>query len=159
MLEPGIYRGTFKSGEGYKTKRNKDQIVCVFDVTDIARKGQWNPIEQIERSVYLSLEGGAREYTRDKLESLGFNGNFGVSPLGFGKLGHQINLVCHHETYEGRLSDKWDLHEWGGSIERKLLSDAEKVQLNAWWQATAPKVAATETTASPPPPTDDDIPF
>ncbi len=158
MLEAGIYLGTFKSGEACKTKGNKDQVACIFEVTAFAQDGKWVPVEHTERTVYLSLEGGARGYTGKKLACLGFNGNFSVSPLGFGKFGQGINLVCRHETYDNKLSDKWDLHDWG-SAERKPLSDTEKIQLNAWWQTTAPKPEATEPPASAPPPTGDEIPF
>lgn len=165
MLEPGTYLGTFKSGEACKTRGNKDQVACVFNVTAFAQGGKWVPIEHTERTVYLSLEGGAKEYTGKKLTNLEFDGNFSMSPLGFGKLGQGINLICRHETYNNKLSDKWDLHDWGGGAERKSLSDTEKIQLNAWWQATAPKPEAAETpapaeaSASAPPPTGDEIPF
>lgn len=95
------------------------------------------PIEK--RTVYLYVSEKAFQYTVDKLDALGWNGDF-ANPALQGEAANGIWAECRSETYEGKLREKWSLP--GGGIEHTAPTNDIIRKLNAMYKArkgSAPK--------------------
>jgi len=123
----GSYRGNLESAVLALTKGGSEQVVIKFVLSDI----QGNPLG-VTRSMYLSMSGGAWPYTRQKLEALGFNGDFD-NPQFDPQKSSNFEVLCKHDEYEGKTTEKWDLANWGGGPE-KASNDVIK-RYNAKWKA------------------------
>lgn len=168
--QPGTYSATVASGTTSKSsKRKTPQVVIELDIHHrMSENGAWESIVPFKASMYLFLTDKAWEMTCEKLEAIGFNGNWKV--MGFGS--DTFRVECSNDPTYG---DRWDLESWGG--EPESLEEKELMQLQARWKAShaapapappsqaapaeaAPAAAPAATSAAtPPPPTDDGIPF
>jgi hypothetical protein len=75
------------------------------------------------------MAAGAKPYTVKKLLVLGFNGDFRNPKFGVEK----CEVICKHEDYKGKIREKWELANWGGS---EPAADDELEKMNAEWRAT-----------------------
>lgn len=141
MVEPGNYLGILKGGQVCKTKtKGSLQVALAFNITQIASGGEWQVLpEFFDRTLFLSLSGGAVPYTEDKLLVLGFNGNYGNMEFTV----EQVSLNCKHGSYDGQAREEWELAEWrgGGSPELTPASDNDIKLLSAQWKAKHPTPA------------------
>lgn len=101
------------------------------------------------RTVFTYLSDASFEKGMQKLESIGFNGDFGDPDCTV-----KVNdLICRHETWEGRVRDKWEFANWGGGIKH---SDASKntVRLmnQKYKKAAKPDASAAPAGKKPAPP-------
>ncbi len=128
--EPGIYLGKLVDshcGELPSDKRTPF-ISLIFEITHYAENGQWvETLQQDTRAVMLFLTDRAWPYTKDKLDALGFNGDF-ANP-DFGKQAKEgVNLECKDDPKDGKVYEKWDLHGFNSAQEHKPL-DVEKLRV------------------------------
>ena len=163
MPNPGTYYGTKPRGVVAKTKEGKPQLAVTFDVAHVAENGAWKPMgSAYERTVFMSFSDAAMPYTEDKLQKLGFNGDFDNPAFSV----EGVSLECRHEQYNGRQTEKWDLS--GGTFTPEKADDETIRHLNRLWKArqvgkakapagnpSSPPPAAVETAA----PSGDQIPF
>jgi hypothetical protein len=162
MMEAGNYYAQLVKGMASQSSKGTPQIVLTFQITHFAVNGQWEDIDQpTQRTVYLYCSDAAWETTHAKLTTLGFNGKFNDEMDFSPEAKSGIELVCAHETYEGKPKEKWELANWGGGFEHKP-ADADTVRkLAARWKKTvqtAPKSAAAPKPAGKPkPPTREPI--
>ena len=177
MTTPGIYYGKVVEAVTGEAGTGKPQLVATFAVTHHLdeQNNAWLPAEaDMQRRMYLSLADGAWPYTQGKLELLGFSGDF-ENPQ-FGKPAQK--LLCRHDEYQGRVTEKWELADYAGGEVKPASTDVKK-RLGAKWRATADASRpATPVPAVPlqaeavadgtemtgegfpaPPPTGDEIPF
>lgn len=110
--------------------------------------------ETTARTVYLPLTDAARSSWVDAtLEFLGFNGKFDEPAFGekFYEMGG-LPLRCVHDTYNGKLKEKWDVNR-GGKQNEPAPRDVV-ARLNADWKSKrggGPKPAGAPPTRSPAP--------
>ena len=77
-------------------------------------EGELLPSDQSERTVYLYITDKTIDFVTRDLERLGFHGD-SFSDLdprspGFHDFtGAETGLLCEHETYEGKVHEKWSL--------------------------------------------------
>lgn len=124
---------------------------------DVAQTADGQQVLHPERrTIFAYLSDAARGYTMNKLERLGFNGDFENPALSVIEADGGIWAECRHEVYEGSPREKWELP--GGSIRHAAL-DADMIRkLNAIWrsrhqQPAAPaRPAASKPPAAKPPP-------
>lgn len=121
QMQAGNYLGTLVKGIPSETQNGSPQVALVFNITHAGVDGQWQDLgEATERTVYLSLNGGAKPYTLKKLESLGRKP--GVDTTGDEPCltfdpeiaGKPIELKCEFTTYNEKTKESWDLASWGG---------------------------------------------
>lgn len=112
----------------------------------------------IERTVYLYVSDSAIQYTDEKLERLGFNGNFEAPE--FSNAG-DVELSRKFEVYEGKDQERWDIARGGGGGFEHPAGPADVARrLSQRWRAmhgtkpaSAPaKPAAPAPKKAPPPP-------
>ena len=102
--------------------------------------------------MFLSLHPNAKAYTQEKLRILDFNGDFNEPVL----TTDGVALTCSHETYEGKLRERWELTAYQGGDFNPEKTDAETIRtLNAWWSATR----GGKPEGAPSVPSGDGIPF
>lgn len=113
---------------------------------------------RVERTTTLWLSDGAMKYSVEKLERLGFNGDYGNPE--FSNEG-PFSLKCQHEAYtkdDGTqgLSEKWNIARGGGgSMGKRVEGKADLItKLNRSYRASAgdatpPKPPAPATPPSP----------
>ncbi len=140
-LNPGTYGAYLVGATTTKASTGTPQIVLEFKVSFRAENGQWKALpEQKERRVYLSLSSAAWSYSQEKLNALGFNGDFNAPKFSATK----SQLVCTHETYNNKLHERWDLPGGGGRQLEKAPDDMIR-DLNARWQSmSAPPIGQPE---------------
>ncbi len=157
MNAPGTYFGHLVEGVPSKTQGGNDQIVLRFDVSQKHDGTNWVPAEIGDRRIYLSLTGGAWQYTEKKLLALGFNGDF-VSP-GFDHaiVSKGTQLECSANTYEGRTSEKWELAGYGGGGEIERMPENEARKLNARWKTSVRRQAKPDGAPAAPPASPDPV--
>ena len=147
MTEAGNYWGTLKGGQTGVAQSGNPKVTLTFTVTHVAAGQEWESIrDPFGCYVDIALTDNAWPYSQKKLESLGFNGDFGDG-MAFTETG--AKLVCKHDNYEGRIREKWELD--GGFGERQQ-ADANTVRkLNALWKAKngTPKPPAGKPKAPP----------
>jgi len=107
-------------------------MAVVFNVTHRANGEAWAEMEHATRTVRCYLSDKALPFSKERLDSLGFNGDFD-NPV-FSEKG--APLVCKHDKHEGKVHEKWDLSGNGaGNYERKAPSSEIIMQLQAKWNA------------------------
>lgn len=117
QMQPGNYLGQLVKGIVSESQGGKPQAAITFNVTHAAVDGQWQEIEHTERMLYLSMAGGAKPYTKKKLQTLGYESveNVDGEPrIRFAASDEAVELVCKHEPYNGETKERWDLASWGG---------------------------------------------
>lgn len=120
-------------------------------------KTKWEKLaEPLKRFVRLYLSDKAFPYTAEKLNSLGFNGDYASETMDFGdKAKKHTPLELRYETYEGEAREKWNL-AGGGGIEKVPASASLVQQLNMKHRALSAPAAGKQADLTPP---DADIPF
>lgn len=185
MMEEGRYWGEYREAGLSVAKTGNEQCWIDVIVTHILRDGVAEsdaeplPVPQV-RTIFWSLSPQAWPYTADKLDALGFNGNFQEPEFrAFAEFGG-CWVYCRYEEWQGRPRERWDLQH---RSERKPVANDVIRSLNARWKADrakvkpvkkAPATPATATKATrdevgweapatdgppPAPPAGDDIPF
>jgi hypothetical protein len=99
------------------------------------------------RTVWLYLSEAAREFTLDKLQRLGFNGDFSRPDFG-DEMKSGIEVVCEHDTFDGKLREKWQL-KGGGQIEHTAPCADIIRKLNAMYAARNRQPKATPASVTP----------
>jgi hypothetical protein len=144
MFVPGRYWMASPAVGTAVSSKNKPYIFIEGDITH-QRSGtdeNGQPLwEQVvapqKRTVFLYLSDAAFNYTADKLDALGWNGDFKAPALSPENSGG-IEAECVHEPYakdgeSPQLREKWNL-PGGGGIDHKA-ADADVIRkLNAMWK-------------------------
>jgi hypothetical protein len=90
------------------------------------------------RTLRLYLSDGAMGYSLEKLQRLGFNGDFQAPALN--GVADGVELECKHESYNGKTQERWDLPAVGFVREAPTVDLIRR--LNAQYkQAMASKAA------------------
>ena len=144
-FEVGTYRGKLKTGVVTTAGTGNEQMALAFDIGEHWNGTSYDLIASAERTVFLSLTDKAMPYTKSKLESLNFNGDFENPQFQADPAG--VDLTCTEDTYEGKTRERWDLASWGGGNLEKAGTDKLK-RLNARWKASGGK--QTKAKAGPP---------
>lgn len=144
MNPTGTYNATLKKAVLSKSKSSGSlQFALVFDITHYQDANGWADLAPFERTVFLSLSGGAKDYTKKKMASLGWTGppktekdpqtgeQLLVMPEGVSDAG--VQLMCKHEDYNGQTQERWDLANWGGSVTGEQADDEDAMKLAAIW--------------------------
>lgn len=165
MLSEGTYLGKLKSAVLGQAKTGTPQMVLVFDIISVARGGQWEAMNQVERTAYLACTDGAWQYTEAKLKKLGFDGNFQEPAFNQSVFDAGIALTCTHRpsNRDGKPQENWDIADWGSGRQVQSASADVAMNLSARWRASA---SAPVPAGAPPVPqaaaftaADGDIPF
>lgn len=143
-FEVGTYRGQLKGGVVTTARTGTEQMALMFDVTEYWNGASHESVTPpAERTVFLSLTDKAMPYTKTKLESLNFNGDFEDPQFQTDPEGAQ--LTCTEDTYQGKKHEKWDLAGFGGNLEK---AGTDKLRrLNARWKAGGGKTTKAKTAA------------
>ena len=125
-MQAGIYAGTLTKAIMSYAKSGNPQVELRFNLTNYQDGATWAEIAPTERTIYLSLSGGAKPYTKDKLESLGFPAQPEITqdpatgeallslPDGIGD--EAVSLKCSEGFKpDGTAREEWDLASWGGA--------------------------------------------
>jgi len=95
------------------------------------QSSQWEPLPAHEAMLKLWLTAKARPYTMDKLNRLGFGGDFNAPTFSGTSVEQGIALVCTHNE---RGYEEWNLQRPQGRSQGQA-PDADYIrQLNAEWQ-------------------------
>lgn len=98
----------------------------------------WDNTGRVERrTVFLYLSDAAFQYSADKLDALGWNGDF-QNPVLANDAAQGIHVECTQETYEGKLRDRFNLP--GKGIDHKPVDANTLRKINAMYRQR--KVAA-----------------
>jgi len=163
MMDEGNYYGRLVSGALGVANNGSEQMVLTWEITHVAIDGQWADIQPCQRRMYLSFSGGAEPYTRKKLESLGFNGDFENPGFGDDATAKGLTLVCKHNEHKGNTQERWDLAGFGESEIKRATPDVARRRAALWrqqHQARPAQPGRTRPTAAKPaaPPPVDDAP-
>lgn len=167
----GIYYATRTGQSAGETSKRTPQIVIEFEATHFSEGGDWVALPQpIPRKAYIFCSDAAWEYAKPKLEALGFNGKFD-DEIDFSVT--EFEIECKHETYNGKLREKWEFPHGGGKV--TPLDKTSAMRMSTLWRAgaaktpkpkgkpAAPPVAATAPSDGPGDseggPSGDNIPF
>ena len=131
QLIPGNYKGKIVSAITSQAKSGNNQVEIEFDIVAGKDGGQWSPIDGERRRVFLSLSEKARAYSEDKLESIGFKGDYAAIKFDDALVADGVELVCRHEEYNGSTREKWDFASWGAPREVAAAPADEIKRLNA----------------------------
>lgn len=149
MPKPGNYWGTIKTAVMSASKQKGTPcLAVVFDVDREAGADGWVAMPTAyERTVYLYTSDAAWPHTSPKLESLGFNGDFGNPKF----TADGAVLQCTMETYNGKQVERWELyHETSREIPQT--DDATIRDMNRRWKAEHAPKTPTPPGAPPAPP-------
>lgn len=139
MLQAGRYFGRLQSWTTTQSGQKKTPTVALeFEIDNEAVDGQWRPITPTKRTVYVYLSDAAWDISIDKLNALGFNGDFGLGMnFGDGAKADGVELQCKIDEYEGNPREKWELTNWGGGFDHEPAPEGVIRQLNAKWKNAA----------------------
>jgi hypothetical protein len=122
------------------------QMVFSFQITHISKNGAWQALPgPFMRHVYSSLSEAAWPSTEQKLQALGFNGDFQNPDFSDKTKNEGVELTCTHQEYQGKTSDKWEFSNWGTTEVKRASVDIVR-QMNAKWKA---KVGAKPAAKAP----------
>ena len=135
MKQPGTYSGTLTRATLGKASNDSLQAVLRYNITHVEVDGAWQEIEPLDRTVFLSFNGKAKDYSKKKLEAIGFEGKFEqdgdqqlmVIPA------NPTSLTCKHDTWNGETKERWDIANWGGGGGGKPADDADLMTFQALW--------------------------
>lgn len=145
MLEAGDYFGQLKQWGIDEPKEGKTPSIWLeFNVSHVSAKGAWVETGEQKRTIYLFISDAAWPYTMEKLNRLGFNGNFGTMDFGDEAKNRGVQLTCRHEEYKGKSREKWDLFYEGGSASYTEASPDTIRRLNAKWKAQSTPAPASK---------------
>lgn len=170
QYEPGNYwMQTPTIGLGVSGKNNSPYIYLegniVWKQDGVKEDGTDNCVEvpHETRTVFLYITDAAFPHTADKLDALGWNGDFSKPGL-VGNAAQGLWVECSHETFQNKLREKWNLP--GGGFEHKAPSSDVIRKANALYKARkgaaakpAPVAATRPATApaAPAPTPGDDV--
>jgi len=163
LLEEGLYYGKLvEIGTDCLGNQSKTPYVYVaWNVTHRALNGEWAPMENVRRESRWWVTEKAEPYTMDRLERLGFNGDF-ESP-GFDAEPHPqrdgVQLTCKHDQRNGQVYEVWDLASgekdrapWDAEA-RRLFKAKYRTRLSSHrrpqGKPAAPPAAATQSPRQP----------
>jgi hypothetical protein len=138
---PGVYRGQiFKWGLSKVISTGNPQFIISFQIQ--GEVDQSDPdrgliqCQEGERSIFRVITPNTIDYILQDLEKLGYDkeGFEFLSPEhpgAFNFLGMEIEVICSHETYEGKAREKWSFAWGGGGMEIQPLENSEVKKLNA----------------------------
>jgi hypothetical protein len=150
MLNKGIYHGYLKAGVTSTAQSGNEQVEITFNLQLVSNGQVWIPVEPpVDRTLFLSCAENAWQYTKRKLESLGFNGDFANPAFAEQCATEGVDLVCEHETYNNKPKERWDLLNWG-EREVKQAETSKVMALNARWRSGARPPVPTGRPAAPP---------
>lgn len=160
MIPTGTYVADIIDAVTTVTKNNTPCIEIHISVNEPTPKREIDHALPVMRTLYIYLSEAAKQTSREKLQSLGFNGNFDAPEF----TASELLVKCIHETNPatGMPREKWELGSWKSPSQRA--GDAIVRSLNSWWNggtspqgSTRPAVPpqAGDSTRS----LDDDIPF
>lgn len=147
QLSEGSYYGRLTEA-GTASLNNDAQTPFVwlrFALTHHARAGNWSPMAQtISREVRMFLSEKAWPYTVEKLEKLAFDGNF-AQPLFDGELNTQgCELLCEHESRDGKLFEEWSIAKCiGGREKADVPARMMNILKSKWRHRAAPSPPST----------------
>lgn len=151
MLTAGTYFGQLQGGKVTKAKSGSPQMEVEFLVINVWNGSEWTPIAPgTMRTIYMSLTDDAWPYSQRKLEALGFNGNFRDPDFGNEAKGEGVQLLCNHDSYNGKASEKWELANWGKRENGSAGADVLRT-LEARWKSNAAAPARPAGRPTPPP--------
>lgn len=149
QFEPGLYwmaeplMGTQNSANGTPF------LFLQGKITHVSQNGQAIEVpEPAGRTVRLYLSEKAFPYTMDRLNPLGFNGDFSNPQLG-GEHAKGVWAECSAGTYDGKPQERWQLPGGGGGVEheafnsdtvRRLTAMRENHERNSKSAPSAPSV-------------------
>ncbi len=157
MIDPTI--GTAESNNEKKTPYIflEGDITHIRTGTEADGSAIFEPVPKPERrTVFMYLSEAAFAFTADKLDALGWNGDFRNPELSDeNKAG--IWVECGHETYKNQPKERWNLPGGGGIEHTPVAADAIR-KINAMYNArkkaaggsaAGPKKSATPPSAEP----------
>lgn len=152
-MDPGKYHGTLKSGVVTVSQAKKTpQFALVFDVTHWWDGAAWQALNpSVERTMYLAMSDGAWEYSERKLKTLGFDENFESPGFDPEVMNQGVELLCAHENYEGKIQERWELANWGGSANLEPAPSDVVRMIAAKWKARNGGNGAHRASAPPKP--------
>lgn len=112
----GPYMGeVLKQALGVTGEKETPTFILSVQITDRLDRDD-NPVQvdQYERTIYMHLTEGTREFTLERLKVLGFAKSSlkFLSPEVPGHVnfvGQSVRLWCKHETYQGKTREKWNI--------------------------------------------------
>lgn len=150
MMSPGRYHARLKEATTGKASTGTPQMALVFTVTHVQDGNAWAEIEPTERTVYVALTDAAWETSQQKLELLGFQGDFGTPKFREAVYAEGVELDCNEDEYKGKVRERWELVGWGTRRMAAAPADLTR-QLNARWKAkAAPGTKPNGKPAAPP---------
>lgn len=127
QFEPGMYFMSTPTMGTANSKNGKPFLFLQGNITHVSINGEPIAVPDVsERTVRLFLSDAAFPYTMDRLKPLEFNGDFVEPKLG-GEHLKGVWVECSHETYEGKVQERWQLPGGGGGVEHEQL-DSETVR-------------------------------
>jgi hypothetical protein len=146
MLQEGYYTAQILPGATFgQSKTGTEQMVIPIRITHDS-DGQELAVPA-ERNVYLYCSENAWPNTRDKLQRLGFNGDF-ENP-GFTEV--QAQVGCKIETYDGKDREKWDFTKGGATSKPVDRSVAKKFAAKYRTEVGKPAASAPRPALQAPP--------
>ena len=110
MFQPGNYHGILKRWGANKSQGGTPFLFLEFQISREWDGEKWVGSTGDERTVRMFTSPGAWPYTKEKLQSIGFDGDDFPDYM----YGEGIGLRCEHDQYEGKTHEKWDLAGGGG---------------------------------------------
>jgi len=160
LITQGTYAGRVRVNDSIqdvgmdKSSKGTPLLDVVIALTHVLDGEAWRDVTPFDRHLRIYLSDAAMDTAKEKLETIGFNGDFLIPQIDGDKW---IQLACTHEDYKGKLYEKWELANWGGSKERQAPTADVLRKLNARY-SSVPKAQPVALNSEPPGPSDD-IPF
>lgn len=131
-MKAGTYCGTFVKGVVTESSKGTPSLAMTFSITHIAEGGDWVELaDPLERTVFLYMSDNAWKYSKEKLEKLGFNGDFDNPQI----KNEMVNLELKYENYNGADKARWEIAGGGGSFEATEAAPDVKMRLKTLWMA------------------------
>ena len=117
LIEQGRYRGVICDHGFNKTSTDKDQLVLTFSLIgklDPSRPDAMDPAPDANRSIFRVLTEKTIDYAIQDLRGIGWRGDsFAELDLASGGnaslCGTEIDVLCTHEDYQGKVQERWSL--------------------------------------------------
>lgn len=134
MIATGNYVGRALPGKTFYDETEKGQMRVVVN---LALRTDDDPLVG-DVAVFLYFSEKAKPYSVQKLQALGFNGNWDT--LETQSLDNDVDVAVTYETYEGKERIKADIRAGGGGfVPRSQMDGARKRQFLAELKAALPK--------------------
>jgi hypothetical protein len=148
MYQPGTYwMGELRLGTA-ESDKGTPYFFIEGRITHMANGDKTEEVPNPDqRTIFMYLSDKAYPYTVDKLDALGFNGDFGKPALAPEHMAG-IWVTCKHETYDGKLKERFELP--GGGIEHKAVTADAIRKINAMYRARKQQSGKSATPSTPP---------